>query len=153
MSKTVGTRHLFTLEAQVSIQMAADTPAGGRRIAVVEGGSFSGERLRGEILPAAGADWLLARPDGVLLMDVRVTLKTDDGAMIYMTYNGMRHGPEDVIRRLNAGEAVDPAEYYFRITPRFETGAADYAWLNRILAVGIGDRKPHGPVYEIFELL
>ncbi|MFC3228611.1 DUF3237 domain-containing protein [Marinibaculum pumilum] len=153
MSMTVQTRHLFTLEAKVSIQMGQETPTGMRRIAVVEGGSFRGERLRGEILPTAGGDWLLGRPDGVLLMDVRLTLKTDDGAFIYMTYTGMRHGPEDVIRRLNAGEPVDPSEYYFRVTPRFETASGPYDWLNRLLAVGIGDRKPHGPVYEVFEIL
>ena len=153
MSVTVQTRHLFTLEAQVSIQMAQETPTGMRRIAVVEGGTFKGDRLRGEIMPTAGGDWLLGRADGVLLMDVRLTLKTDDGAFIYMVYNGMRHGPEDVIRRLNAGEPVDPSEYYFRVTPRFETASGPYDWLNRLLAVGIGDRKPHGPVYEVFEIL
>lgn len=153
MALEVRTRHLFTLEAKVSMQMTAETPAGTRRIAVVEGGSFRGERLRGEILPTAGADWLLLRRDGVLLMDVRVTLKTDDDALIYMHYSGMRHGPEEVIRRLNAGELVDPSDYYFRVTPRFETGAEKYDWLNRILAIGIGDRKAHGPVYEMYELL
>jgi len=153
MTASIKTRHLFTLDAKVSIQMVADTPAGGRRIAVVEGGSFQGERLRGEILPTAGADWLLQRSDGVLLLDVRVTLKTDDGALVYMTYSGMRHGPDEVIRRLNAGEPVDPSEYYFRVTPRFETGSEKYAWLNRILAVGTGHRKTDGPVYDMFEIL
>ncbi len=153
MTLTVRTKHLFTLEANVSIQMVADTPLGGRRIAVVEGGSFMGDRLRGEILPTAAGDWLLTRSDGVTLLDVRLTLKTDDGALIYMTYNGMRHGPEAVIKRLNAGETVDPSDYYFRVTPRFETGAGAYDWLNKLLAVGIGDRKAHGPIYEVYEIL
>ena len=86
-------------------------------------------------------------------MDVRVTLKTDDDALIYMTYRGFRHGPAEVMERLNAGEEVDPSEYYFSIAPFFETGADSYDWLNRIVAVGTGHRLATGPVYEIFQVL
>ena len=96
-----------------------ETPYGRRRIANVTGGSFTGEEIKGTVLPAPGGDWLLLRRDGVLQLDVRVTLETDDKQHVYMTYRGLRHGPKDVIDRLNKGEAVDPSLYYFRATPYF----------------------------------
>jgi len=128
-------------------------PFGNRRIAEVTGGTFEGPRLKGTVMPAPGGDWLLLRADGVLQLDVRVTLKTDDGALIYMTYRGLRHGPKEVIERLNRGEAVDPASYYFRTSPVFETAAPKYDWLNRIIAVGTGRRQASGPIYDVFEIL
>ena len=79
-------------------------------------------------------------------------LKTTDGALIGMTYRGVRHGPADVIARLENGEAVDPATYYFRIAPLFETASAEYAWINNVVAVGIGHRRTDGPVYSVFEV-
>jgi hypothetical protein len=84
---------------------------------------------------------------------VRLVLKTVDDALICMTYQGLRHGPSDIIAKLEGGQEVDPASYYFRITPRFETAAPQYAWLNRILAVGTGHRSATGPLYSIFEVL
>ncbi|MBP6818864.1 DUF3237 domain-containing protein [Ferrovibrio sp. MS7] len=128
-----------------------DTPLGRRRIAPVEGGIFKGPRLSGRFLD--GADWLLRRPDGVTRMDVRTTLETDDGALIYLQYQGMRAGPAEVLARIDRGEVVDAKDYYMRIVLSFETGAPQYAWLNAILAVGYGDRQPGGPIYRVFELL
>lgn len=150
----LATRPLFELRLEVPPLIdLGDTPYGRRRIAAVTGGSFEGERLRGTVLGAPGGDWLLQRPDGVLVLDVRIVLKTDDGALIYMAYRGLRHGAADVMERLARGEAVDASSYYFRITPTFETAAPAYAWLNRLLAVGIGHREPAGPVYRVEELL
>ena len=150
----LATRPLFELRLEVPPLIdLGDTPCGRRRIAAVTGGSFEGERLRGTVLGAPGGDWLLQRPDGVLVLDVRIVLKTDDGALIYMAYRGLRHGAADVMERLARGEAVDASSYYFRITPTFETAAPAYAWLNRLLAVGIGHREPAGPVYRVEELL
>jgi hypothetical protein len=129
------------------------TPRGTRRYDPAIGGSFEGPRLRGEVLPDGG-DWLLIRPDGVLEQDVRITLKTDDGAFIYARYVGVRHSPPEVIARLSQGETVDPSEYYFRVAPMFETGAEHYASLNNFLTVGVGDRLPPNIVrYSIFEIL
>jgi hypothetical protein len=129
------------------------TPRGARRFYPVVSGSFEGPRLRGEVLPDGG-DWLLLRPDGVLEQDVRLTLKTDDGAFIYVRYAGMRHGSPEVMARLAQGEVVDPSEYYFRVAPVFETGAERYAWLNNILAVGVGERLPPNVVrYSVFQIL
>jgi hypothetical protein len=108
--------------------------------------------MKGAIMPGGG-DWLLLRADGSLQLDVRLTLQTDDDALIYMTYRGFRHGPAEVMKRLNKGEEVDPSEYYFRVAPFFETGAEKYDWLNRIVTVGTGHRLASGPVYKVFEIL
>jgi hypothetical protein len=150
----IQTRHLLTLTADVPriVDLGA-TPTGTRRIATVTGGTFKGERLSGTIQPAPGGDWLLVRPDGATILDVRVTLETDDRQLIYMTYRGIRHGPADVMARLANGEVVDPASYYFRTTPLFETAAPKYDWLNRIVAVASGRREKSGPVYEVYEVL
>jgi hypothetical protein len=147
-------RPLFVLDAVLDApQMHAATPYGDRKIVTVRDGRFDGERLRGRVLQAGGADWALTRADGVLELDVRLTLETDDAATIHMRYTGVRHGPAAVMARLARGVAVDPAEYYFRIVPRFETGDARYAWLNGIVAVGLGERLPAGPRYTVHEIL
>lgn len=84
---------------------------------------------------------------------MRAVLRATDGALITMTYQGIRHGPPDALARIDRGETVDPASYYFRIAPFFETAAPQYDWLNRVVAVGIGDRRAGGPVYSVFEVL
>jgi len=150
----IETRDLFVLDAVLAKpHMVADTPMGQRKIVPVLGGTFTGERLNGVILPQGGHDWALTRADGVLQLDVRLTLETDDGAHILMTYRGVRTGPPEVMKRIAAGERVDPAEYYFRIVPFFETGSEKYAWLNSIVCVGFGDRLADGPRYTIHEVL
>ncbi|MEQ8345617.1 MAG: DUF3237 domain-containing protein [Sneathiellaceae bacterium] len=152
--RSLAGRFLMDLEAWLDPpHLVAETPAGGRKIVTVHGGSFQGPRLKGRILPHSGADWALTRPDGVLLLDVRLTLETDDGALIFMTYRGMRHGPDAVMKRMSSGERVDPAEYYFRIQPWFETASPDHAYLNRMVCVGLGDRLEKGPKYTIHEVL
>jgi hypothetical protein len=149
----IHTRHLFTMRLQVSgTQAIGATPVGERRIGLVAGGSFEGERLRGTVLPG-GADWIIVRPDGAMALDVRLALQTDDGALIGLTYRGLRHGPKDVMDRMARGEQVDPASYYFRTVGSFETAASKYDWLNRVWFVATGTRPPEGPVYEVFEVL
>ena len=147
------TAHLFTLTLEVAgMQSVGATPAGDRRVGLVAGGRFQGARLSGTVLPG-GADWIMLRADGATTLDVRLVLQTDDGAAIGLTYRGMRHGPPEVMERMARGETVDPASYYFRTAVAFETAAARYAWLNRIIAVGTGHRPPSGPVYDVFEVL
>ncbi len=91
----IRTAHLMTLSLAVSgMQAIGATPSGNRRIGLVAGGTFQGERLRGTVLPG-GADWIIVRPDGATTLDVRLVLETDDKALIGMTYRGMRHGPAD----------------------------------------------------------
>ena len=127
-------------------------PHGMRSIVLVTGGDFEGPRLRGKVMPGGG-DWLLLRSDAVLELDLRITLETDDRALIHMSFQGLRHGPADVIAALGRGEVVDPASYYFRTVPRFETSAEKYAFLNRIITVGVGETRPDGAVHRIEEIL
>ena len=127
-------------------------PHGIRSIVPVTGGDFDGPRLRGKVLPGGG-DWTLLRSDGVLELDLRIALETDDGALISMTSFGLRHGPPDVLAALARGESVDPSKYYFRTAPRFETSAPQYAFLNQVIAIASGDRRPTGPIYTIDEIL
>ena len=129
------------------------TPLGTRRIVPVTGGSFKGERVSGIVMPNAAADWILVRADGSIQLDVRLTLKTDDGELIYMNYRGIRNSSAEVSQRLTNGELVDPSEYYFRTAPVFETGADKYAWMNNIISVAVGTRVPTEVRYKIFEIL
>jgi hypothetical protein len=133
-------------------QKLGAVPHGMRSIVPVTGGDFEGPRLRGKVLPGGG-DWLLLRSDGVLELDLRITLETDDQALIDMRFQGLRHGPADAIAALGRGEVVDPASYYFRTLPRFETSAEKYAFLNRIITVGVGETRPDGAVHRIEEIL
>jgi hypothetical protein len=151
--RNVRTRPLFVMRLDVrKLQIVGATPGSYRRIGVVPGGVFEGERLAGEVLEG-GSDWQAVRPDGTTTLDVRLVLRTKDDALIGMTYRGLRHGPADVIERLERGEVVDPERYYFRISPLFETAAPRYDWINRVIAVGIGHRLADGPVYSVFEVL
>jgi len=151
--KAVRTRPLFVMRLDVKpLQIIGGTPSGFRRVGVVPGGVFEGDRLRGDILDG-GNDWQSLDQAGAASLDVRLVLKTDDGVAIGMKYTGVRAGPEDVLKRIDRGEDVDPASYYFRITARFETAAQGYLWLNHLLAVGIGHRRADGPVYNLFEVL
>ena len=128
------------------------TPGYDRRIGEITGGTFEGERLRGKFR-SGGSDWQSLRSDGAVSINVRLVMETDDGALIAMRYRGIRHGPKEVIDRLAKGESVSPSEYYFRVTPWFETSSETYDWLNRVVAVAIGHRLPSGPVYNVFEIV
>jgi Protein of unknown function (DUF3237) len=151
--KTVGTRPLFRLREQVPpLYLVGQTPNAFRRIGVITGGAFEGERLSGEVL-SGGNDWQNVRPDSCTKLDVRLLLKTMDGTLVVMTYQVLRYGPPAVMQALDRGETVDPTSYYFRLSGLFETGAPQYDWLNRIIVIGIGNRAPDGPIYNIFEVL
>jgi hypothetical protein len=150
--KSVKTSPLFVLrEAVPPLIVIGQTPNAFRRIGVIQGGSFEGERLSGEVL--TGNDWQSVRTDSCIKLDVRIVLKTTDGELIAMTYTCLRAGPPSVIEKLDKGEEVDPGSYYFRMNPIFETSSKKYDWMNRIIAVGTGIRRADGPVYSIFEVL
>ncbi|WP_066806908.1 DUF3237 domain-containing protein [Sphingomonas asaccharolytica] len=129
------------------------TPAGGRRVYPVSGGSFEGERVRGSVSPLIGSDLLLERSDGTFQQDVRLLLVTDDDERILMTYRGVRRASSEVDERLARGELVDRSEYYLRTTPYFETAADRYDWINGIVAVAEGGRIPGGVRYDVHEIL
>jgi hypothetical protein len=150
--KAIKTRRLFVLREQVPpLLVVGQTPNGFRRIGVIQGGSFEGERLSGEVI--SGNDWQSVRTDSCIKLDVRLVLRTTDGALIVMTYQCLRAGAPTVIEKLDNGEAVDPQSYYFRMNPLFETSAPQYDWMNRIIAIGTGHRMPDGPLYSVFEIL
>jgi len=141
-------------KAEISLAAAQElgaTPQGRRRIIGITGGRFAGERLSGRVLPG-GADWQVVRADGVADLDARYTLETSDGALIYVRNRGYRHGPAEVLKKLSAGEEVDPSLYYMRTTPLFETGDARYAWLNRIVCVATGARRAAAVELDVFEV-
>lgn len=137
MSASIESRPLMALRlaTAATLEIGA-TSLGTLMIFPVVGGSFEGERLRGKVL-AGGGDWVTADGNGAFTLDLRVTLETDDGALIYMTFTGVR----------------DDATHYFRTVPRFETAAPRYAFLNRLLAIGIGEIRPEGPRHVIEEIL
>lgn len=137
MSLPINSRPLMALRLATSAtQDIGPTSHGTLTIFPVTGGSFEGDRLRGRVL-AGGGDWVSAHEDGSFTLDLRITLETDDGGLIHMTFTGVR----------------DDARHYFRTVPRFETAAPKYAFLNRLLAVGIGEIGPDGPVHVIEEIL
>lgn len=123
-----------------------------RRILHFTGGAFTGERLAGEILPGGG-DWVLTRRDGVSDLDIRMTLRTVDGALIYLSASGLFEVSNEDRKRIQAGEDIDPSSYYFRTTQRYETSADKYLWLNARISVGVGRRTATGMVTEVFTIL
>jgi hypothetical protein len=152
VQRSVRTRPLFAMRLDARMLVLGATPTTMRRIGIIPVCNFEGERLSGKVLDGS-SDWQSVRSDGSTLLDVRLTLQTEDDALIAMSYQGIRRGPREVLERLDRGEQVDPADYYFRIAPLFETASEKYAWLNGILAIGIGHRFPDGPIYNLFEIL
>ncbi len=151
--RSVQTRPLLVMRLDVSPILAVGaTPGAQRRVGIVAGGEFGGDRLSGTVLEG-GSDWQSIRTDGSVGLDVRLVLRTADGALVTMKYTGLRHGPADVLQRVDRGEDVDPATYYFRIQATFETADPRLDFINRVLAVGVGQRQPGGPVYSLFEVL
>lgn len=152
--------HLHFL-VQVTVTLApallvGTMAVGTRRIINITGGHFMGQTLTGEpfagdVLPG-GADWQLVRPDGVALLEARYTLQTADGALIYVQNRGIRHGPPNVLAAIARGETVDPARYYMRTTPTFETGDARYQWFNDLIAVGSGLRRADAVVLDFYRV-
>jgi len=136
----------FELHATVAAPTELGTVANGRRrIVEITGGRFEGPGINGPIrgiVRPGGADWQIVREDGFTELDTRYTIETDTGKLIYVQNAGMRHAPPDVMKKLLAGEAVDPARVYFRTIPKFETAAPELQWLTRAVFIGTGERHP-----------
>ena len=140
MSSAIRSRPLMILRLDTApTQNVGPGPRGTRVTFPIIGGSFEGDRLRGKVLPG-GDDWAISRSDGVFELDLRITLQTDDGALVHMTFEGIR-------------DDAAPGGPYFRTLPRFETAEPKYAFLNRLLAVGVGEIRADGPVHLIEEVL
>jgi hypothetical protein len=131
-------------------QEVGDTPFGIRRVLLMKRGLFSGPRLKGELL--SGGDWLLARRDGIAQLDIRMTLRTDDGKLICVDSRGISDIAPEIRARIQRGENVDPFDYYFRTALMFETAAEKYRWLNRLVAVGVGRRTATGMATDVFAI-
>ncbi|HEX5114638.1 MAG TPA: DUF3237 domain-containing protein [Pseudonocardiaceae bacterium] len=152
----ITTRHLFDIVVDLHPRLDIGPGPLGRRILFGSaGGTFHGSRLHGDVL-AGGGDWALFRPDGTMALDVRLTLRTHDDALVHMTYGGrwvippqLRTDIADTARR----HRIDPARYYFRTNPLFETGAEQYAWLNDIVCVGSGYLVEGGIAYAVTEVV
>jgi hypothetical protein len=145
----------FAFEIEVEVGPPLDfgtTQNGHRRVIPITGGRVSGPKLQGRIL-AGGADWQILRSDGAADLDARYTMRTDAGALIYAVNRGIRHGPPEVLARMNRGERVDPGTYYFRSAARFETSAPECGWLTRAIVLGVGERYPDKVLIRFWEVL
>ena len=150
---TLEHRHLTTLTLDVDfagVVPVGVTGAGHRGIAPVRGGRFEGARMSGSVAP--GHDWFVTRGDGTLLIDVRLTLTTDDGAILYLSYQGSMRAAPDVMAQFRKGAQLAPGDYALHIIARFESGDPRYAWLNDAIVVGVGEQTRGGPIYRLFEI-
>lgn len=150
---TLNSEYLFTIRVTVDeLHDVGSVPLGTRHLDMLGAGTFEGPKLKGVVLPG-GIDQKIFRADGAMNPNVRMVLKTDDDALIYMHYTGVRYGTQDVMDRIANGETVDPSENYLRNTPYFETASEKYDWLNRIVSVGVGRRMPDHAAYDVFQIL
>jgi hypothetical protein len=142
---------IYRLEATLGEPLDLGNVAQGhRRIVPQTGGTFTGPELRGKLLPGASADWQIVLPDGTALGDIRYTLQTDTGELLYVQSRGVRHGSAEVLARLGRGDEVDASEYTFRTSTQIETAAPDLDWLNRGVFISVGARHAAGVVYETY---
>ncbi len=142
--------HLYDMHVDLEApQVIGAAPAGHRQIFIIKGGTLEGPRIKGTILPGGG-DWALMRTDGAIQLDVRATMKTDDGALVYAAYTGLIILSPEVLGRIMSGEDVPLADYYFYTNPMFQTAAENYAWLNQTIAVGRGKVVPGGVEYRVW---
>jgi hypothetical protein len=143
----------FELHAEVGKpDEVGAVPGGTRRVIPILGGTFSGSGLKGKILPG-GADHQLLQSDGFTQLEARYILQTEQGEMIYVTNRGMRHGPAEVLQRLNAGERVDPNLIYFRTAATLDTPSQRLQWMARSIFVCVGERYPTEVVVRFYRVL
>jgi hypothetical protein len=144
-------RHVYRLDAELDAPVdLGDTPQGHRRIIPLTRGHAAGPYFDAELLPAGGADWQIVRASGSSVADIRYTLKTDGGALLYVQSQGVRHGDPDVLARLAAGEDVNPSEYTFRASATIETADRELAWVNDGVFIAVGGREPSGVSYDVY---
>ena len=149
------TEFLCTVTAHVDWRHVIDlgvTPHGIRQIIYIKGGTFEGPKIKGVVLPGGG-DWFVRRADQMVELDVRCVLRTDDNHLIYCCLRGINEMTAEVAIRAISGESIDSSKYYFRVTAVTETGSKKYAWLTRIVAVGVGNLMPAGIQYKIYMVL
>ena len=144
--------HVADLHVLIAPPIAVgETHEGLRRVIPITGGTIKGPNLNGTIL-SAGADFQLIRPGGYTTLEARYVIRLDDGALIYVVNTGVRFGPPAIMARIANGEIVNPADVYFRTTPRFETASPDHQWLTRPLFLATGARHPNHVEITVFEV-
>jgi hypothetical protein len=142
---------VYRLEATLGEPLdLGDVAEGRRRIVPLIGGTFAGPTLNGTLLPGSSADWQTVLRDGTALGDIRYTLQTDEGDLLYVQSRGVRHGSAEVLARLARGEDVDASEYTFRTSTRIETAAPALDWLNKGVFIGVGARRPGAVIYDTY---
>jgi hypothetical protein len=128
--------HLMRIDVELGpVLDIGPVPGGHRRVIPIVGGTFSGERLSGQVLPG-GADWNLVRPDGTVYLWARYTLQADDGTLIMITNDGFQPGAPEVMAQILAGEPIDMSSWYAKTRPTFEVSGDKYAFLNSRVFVG-----------------
>jgi len=144
--------HYFDITVDVAPPVDLGHTAIGRRLVFnIEGGAFTGPYASGEMLPG-GADWQTLRDDGVAELDVRCTMRTDDGVLIGVRSVGIRDAAPEVAARILRGEPVSDDEYYFRTTPRFEVSGERYPELIRRVFIGVGIRLPDTVALRVYAI-
>ena len=142
---------VYRLEATLGEPLdLGDIAQGRRRIVPLTGGTFTGPELNGTLLPGVSADWQIVLPDGTALANIRYTLQTDEGHLLYVQSHGVRHGSADVLARLVRGEDVGASEYTFRTSTQIETAAPALDWLNKGVFISVGARQPGAVIYETY---
>jgi hypothetical protein len=142
---------VYRLEATLANPLdLGDITQGHRRIVPLTGGTFTGAEINGKLLAGGSADWQIVLPDGTALGDIRYTLQTERGDLLYVQSRGVRHGSAEVLARLGRGEDVDPSEYTFRTSTQIETAAPDLDWLNKGVFISVGGRRARGVIYETY---
>lgn len=143
-------RPFCSLEVEIAPAMNVGTGRPDqRRIIPITGGRVSGAGISGRVV-GVGADWQAVRSDGVALLSARYAFETDDGALIEILNEGYRHAPDEVNRRIAAGEVVPPDAYYMRTTARLETGHPAYLWVNRMIFLGTGAKSQAGVQIDLY---
>jgi len=143
---------VFEVRADVAAPLVIGPSSHGlRRVVPILGGTVSGPRLSGRVVPG-GADWQYVRPDGVLSAEAKYALEADDGTLIMVTNRGIRHGPPEVIERLGRGEDVPASAYYFRTVAELEAPIGAYDWMNKALFIGIAERKAAAAIIRFHQL-
>ncbi len=141
----------FCLEASLGLPLdIGQLPRGQRRIVPLTGGRFIGPQIQGVLLPGASADWQTVLSDGTALGDIRYTLQTDEGEVIYVQSRSVRHGSPEVLARLARGDPVDPSEYTFRASTQIEAASLRLDWLNKGVFTTVGGRTGGGVTYATY---
>ena len=141
--------HLLDIRIEFDPVQIFDTPVGTRFTYVVKHGRCEGPRIKGDILPGGG-DWILFGTDRVARLDVRATLRTDDGAHVHITNTGRVEMPREAADRFAAGELIRHDEMVARSSPLFETDDERYRWLNAIHTVAINQVSLSEVHYRVF---